>query len=176
MKGITPHTIVVALCATIALSVSMLCYAGAAYYVNTLEARLYETKVNTKRAEDERRQLDALQALVADTEVDRTRLASYIVSHEGVINFLAEVEGVARSLNVVPETRTIATAAIPNATSFEGLAVTLNLSGELDAVKKTIHHIETLPYQLRVEQGSVSSVDTDSASADIVIIATKKVP
>jgi hypothetical protein len=176
MKGIAPHTVVLALCATIALAVSVLCYAGATYYVNTLEARLYETKVNTKRAEDERRQLDALQALVADTEVDRTRLASYIVSHEGVINFLAEVEGVAKRLGVVPETRTIATADIPNTTLFEGLVVTLNLTGELDAVKKTIHHIEALPYQLRIEQGSISSIDVDSASADIVIIATKKLP
>jgi uncharacterized membrane protein len=176
MKAITLHTIVVALCATIALSVSMLCYAGAAYYVNTLEARLYETKVNTKRAEDERRQLDALQALVADTDADRTRLASYIVSHEGVINFLAEVEGVAKRLNVVPETRTIATAAIPNTNLFEGLVVTMNLTGELDAIKRTIRHIEALPYQLGIEQGSIRSIDSDSANADIIIIATKRLP
>ncbi|MFM2374018.1 MAG: hypothetical protein RLZZ234_13 [Candidatus Parcubacteria bacterium] len=176
MKSITPRTLIFAALATTAFSISCAVYVGAAYYVNTLEGRLYETKVNTKRAEDERRQLDALKKLVADTQDERARLASYIVEDQAVINFLAEVEGIATARGVKPETRTIATAPIESATLFEDLVVTMNLSGKLTEVKPVIQRIEQLPYQLRIEQGSLQSIDTNSASADIIIIATKKKP
>jgi galactitol-specific phosphotransferase system IIB component len=52
----------------------------------------------------------------------------------------------------------------------------MNLLGKLTEVKHVIQRIEQLPYQLRIEQGSVQSIDTNSASADIIIIATKKKP
>jgi hypothetical protein len=176
MIRIAPRTLIRIVLATCAVAFALAAYIGAAYYVNTLEARLYETKVNTKRAEDERRQLDALKKLVEETKEERARLASYIVADQKVINFLAEVEGIAAHKGVKPETRTIATAPIPNVTLFEDLVVTMNLSGDLAAVKSVIQRIESLPYQLRIEQGSLRTLDANAVSADIVVIATKNTP
>lgn len=150
--------------------------AGGVYFVANLEASLTQIRVDTKRGQDERQQLAALDSLAKNTSDERARLASYIVQDKGVINFLALVESVARAHGVTPNTQSIATAPIAGETLFEELDVTLSLNGSLSNVETVIAQYESLPYQVRIDHVSLGTSGEQGASAELTLIVTKMKP
>lgn len=149
---------------------------GGLYFVNNLESSLTQIRVDTKRGQDERQQLAALEALAKSTSDQRARLASYIVPDPGFIDFLALVESVARAHNVTPNTQAITPAPLAGETLFEELNITISLTGSLSNIQAVIAQYENLPYQVRIDRVTMSTGGAQSASADLTLIVTKMKP
>lgn len=145
------------------------------YFVTNLESSLTQIRVDTKRGQDERQQLSALELLAKNTSDERARLASYIVPDQGVIAFLALVESVARAHRVVPNTESIATSPLQGEILFEALEVKLSLSGSLPNIQAVIAQYESLPYQVRINDLSMGT-GGQGGSAELTLIVTKMKP
>ncbi len=172
LTNLPRHVVLIALVSCATLMLSGAAFAGAWWWVNTMEQTLYETKASAKRAEEERKQFSSLEKLAAETAADRERLEGYVVTEQGVIGFLSELEGVVRASGASPETHSIGTAPLANDQYFEELTVTMGVSGEARAVSEALRAIERMPYQLRIENASMRGA-LSTTRADVVIIATK---
>lgn len=148
------------------------------YYIDYLQTQLHETRINTKRIQDEKQQLSALEKLAFETKEERAKLASYIIPDQGVIVFLSLLESTARTQGVSPTTHTIATQLLTGEKGFEELVVNMSLTGALEDIEKVIHLYESMPYQIRIEHVTlhVEGKNESSATADMTIVATKMTP
>ena len=176
MSSVSRKTQATLMVASATFFVSLAVLAGSWYWVDHMQTQLHETKLNTKRIQDEQQQLAALEKLALETKDERARLASYIVPDQGVIAFLSLLENVARQHNVVPATHTIATEPILKDKGFESLVVNISLTGALGDVKKVIAQYEHMPYQIRIDHVSIHAGGEYSASADMAVVVTKMAP
>lgn len=175
MKNLSRKTKIVLVFAGLSLALSLMVLAGSWYWIDHMQTKLHETKVNTKRVQDEQQQLAALEKLALETKEERARLASYILTNEdeGAIAFLSELERIARQRGVTPMTNAIATQAISNVNGFDELVVNLGLSGTLVEVKEVIKRYEHMPYQVRIERLALRAGGKDGATAELAIAVTK---
>jgi len=176
MRTLTKKARVVVVVALALCAISLTLLLGGLYYVFHLEDSLIQIRVDTKRGQDERQQLSALEALAKNTSTERGRLASYIVQDQGVINFLALVESVARAHGVTPNTQLITPTPLPGETLFENLVVTLSLSGSFEGIQSVIAQYENLPYQVHIEHVGMGTGNGQSATADLSLVVTKMKP
>ena len=151
-------------------------FLGGVYFVTNLESSLTQIRVDTKRGQDERQQLAALEALAKSTSDQRARLASYIVPDPGFIDFLTLVESVARAHGVVPNTQAINSSPLSGEALFEELNVNISLTGSLSNIQAVIAQYERLPYQARIDHVTMSTGGGQGASADLTLIVTKMKP
>lgn len=172
MRNIPTRTLLTALASFGVLVLSASAFFGGWWWMNHLERQLHDTKVAAKRGEDERRQFSSLESLAADTAEDRARLETYIVADQAVIQFLSELEQIARANNVRPETKEISTAPIDGETTLERLVVSISLVGASASIKEVVREYERMPYQVRVESFGMHGA-SGGAGADVVIGATK---
>lgn len=161
--------------AAVLCAASLALFLGSLYFVTNQEASLTQIRVDTKRGQDERQQLAALELLAKNTSDERARLASYIVPDPGFINFLALIESIARAHHVMPNTQSIVTAPLAGETLFEELDVRMSLSGSLPNIQAVIAQYESLPYQVRIDQLSMS-MSGQGGSAELTLIVTKMKP
>ena len=96
-------------------------------------------------------QLDALVKLVEETEVERAKLRTYVLSENSVIDFLALVEGIATDVGVSVETQSLAVTSLESSDSFEALVLTILVIGSYDGVTHTLALFELLPYQIHID-------------------------
>lgn len=175
MKNLSRKTKIVVVFAGFSLILSLAALLGSWYWIDLMQIKLHETKLNTKRIADEQQQLVALENLALETKDERARLASYILTNEdeAAIAFLSELERIADQRGVAAMTNTIATEAIPDVNVFDELVVNLALVGTLSEVKEVIRRYENMPYQIRIERLSLHSDEEDEAVADLAIVVTK---
>lgn len=177
MRALSKKTNITVFLAGMALTLSLLTLVGGWYWIDHMQTKLYETRQNTKRSEDERTQLAGLEKLSLETKEERARLASYIVANqEGVITFLTELETIAKQRGVIPTTNTIGTQPLSSGKDFEELVVTLGLAGPLVEVKEVIRRFERMPYQIRIENVSLRVGGKEGASATLIVVVTKMKP
>ena len=176
MSTLTKKARLILLLALFLCGISFAALLGGLYYVLHLEDSLTQIHVDTKRGQDERQQLSALETLAKNTSAERARLASYIVPDPGFINFLALVESVARAHGVAPTTQTIIAAPIAGEALFEELDVNMSLSGSRSSIETVLEQYENLPYQVRIDHVTISTAGTQDAKADLAFTVTKMKP
>jgi hypothetical protein len=151
-------------------------FVGGWYGVQMQQNKLYETRTTISRLEAEKRDLESLTKLAAETEGARNTLKTRIVANSDVIGFLAKLESLARRHNAEPTTQSIETAPDADPDRFELLRISLNLKGSEKDVQEVITHIEAMPYQLSLERVTLRNdvEDTGTSSvADILLVVTK---
>jgi hypothetical protein len=91
-------------------------------------------------------ELSGLEKTLADTAKDRARLASFVVTDDGITEFLALVEGAVRSQGLTASTRAVEIE--PGEGRFESLKLTIAANGGYDELKRLIVLLETMPFSI----------------------------
>ncbi len=142
----------------ITLAAATLCVAvavvvGIAYAIFTEERTLEASRQTQAERAAAERNLAALSQLLKDTSNARATLASYVLTEDSVVSFLAHIERVARSSGVIVETRSLAVVPLGDSETFEELTLEVSVEGTFESVYRTLELFEHMPYQMRI--GSV---------------------
>jgi hypothetical protein len=147
-------------------------FIGMVYLVERHKAQLWDEQYRAREAEVQKRALSALEDTVRASADDRKRLASYILAHEEVIEFVTLLEASGKAQGVLFTTESLE--ALPLDEIFETLSIRATIEGTFDGVTRMVRILENIP-----EQSSVSSVsftresDTGLWSAQVELQVTK---
>lgn len=110
--------------------------------------------------------LRAIEAIVADTRIERAELLSRIVAPEGTVTFIEEVERLAGRTGASLEITGVAVkefgedATPAQRDLFEALTLTATVTGSWDAVYQFIALVETMPFPVAVQHAAVQSEES----------------
>jgi len=112
--------------------------------------------------------LGSIKSILADTAVDRAKLAKAAVSADGVAAFAGELEALGDSLG---STVTIGSLDVKKLTgsgsdSLEILAVKLTVDGSWRQVSRTFNALENLPYGVRFLQIGLNQIFESKAGSN----------
>ncbi len=138
---------------SVAIAVGVL-YAVAVY---DMERRMtlidnYQGEIVAK--EKETSSFARLATLVTETEDDRERVSAHVVSSDGVVLLLKEIESLAAASQAEIAIISVAERDIPGEekSRFEEVVIAMSISGEYGAVRRAIALIEALPYPSKITQ------------------------
>lgn len=147
---LTTRTKTFGISALVAL-LATLCAVGVILYSIVVSERSLDEQV---RQRAERRvaaeELVSLTALMEATKEKRAQLTEYMLTEDGVVDFLATLEAAARQQSVAIETRSLAVAPLPNNDTFEQLTLEVVVSGTYESVRDMLARFEALPYQIEM--------------------------
>lgn len=146
----TTTTIRACIVSTVTLISMSVVYGGAWYLVSLREATFRAQAEEQAHKAAHAHEASRLLALFAETEDARTALHTYMLADDGVVNFLSSVERMGRTLGLSVVTKAATVEKGDAASSFETLAVTLEIEGSYTRVMRMIQVIEKLPYQVAV--------------------------
>ncbi len=99
---------------------------------------------------------DNLQVILRESAAERTQLSDYLLTEGKTINFLSEIEGLARQLGVEVVTDSLTVNSLPNP-DFQTVDLKLRASGGKASITRFISLLETLPYYSSLNSLSLSS-------------------
>ncbi len=145
---------------------------GMWYMVARVDAR-YREELHThatQRAVEER--VKSVNKFLAETAQDRDALTQYMLTEDSVAVFLSRIEGLAKSLGMKAETKSLAVKPIidisipkdkkspagKESETFEYLTLEVRTAGSFPAVMKMLSLLELLPYQTQVRSVAIEHV------------------
>ncbi len=158
-----------------------------AYYYFFHELRVTGEKISTLSNETtslltEETNLNSLKAVFSDTTNERQKINSYFVQSDGAVDFITIIENLATFANLNHETQTVNTEEEnPSSANRERLHITFRTNGSWQNTYYFISLLESLPFQLTINQinlhstgGTVAETISSSSSTSISTVATKK--
>ena len=152
------YTRKIALLATVAILLGGGALCALVYGISLKKESIDTNATAWLAAEERREQLDSLLALVERTAEERATLASYMLTNESVIDFLSDIEHMARARNLALETRSLTVEPIAKNETFESLALVVDVTGNLDEVSSMLALIEAMPLQVSVSGVTLTRV------------------
>lgn len=114
--------------------------------------------------------------LLEDTSDERTKLASYILTEEEIIDFINNFEQTAKQQQLDFVTQTITPVETPDPL-FNEIAITMAFTGDKEDVMFLLQLLETLPYLSSLESVAVRQSNSDGRwSANVALTMIKKTP
>lgn len=147
----------ISLTVLLGLSVSVVAGALYAFAVYDMERRItliheYEQEIASK--EGETTSFARLATLVDETKEDRDRVSTYIVSTDGVVALLKEIESLATTSRASIKIASVAEMPIPGDDKevFEEVVIAMSLTGSYSEVRHAVALLEVLPYPTKISQ------------------------
>jgi Tfp pilus assembly protein PilO len=141
------------------------------------KVRLADERMRAAEAEVQAKALDALQETVASSKDDRTKLSTYVLKDEEIIDLLSLIERTALEQGVVLKTNSLTV--VPIDDTFEELQVTVEIQGSFDGVLRMVRILEHIPEQSAVPRVMLTKSGTETASwqanVDVRVTKLKKV-
>jgi Tfp pilus assembly protein PilO len=144
------------------LVISMCVYAGFLYEVSRSGKRLQEWSNKQIEQVSREQQFSALEKLYEESEKDRAVLKNFVVTHEGVANFLALMENAGRNRGLLVNIRSVQISPIKDSPSFETLKVSVEVGGTYEGLVDFLPVIESLPYQIEITSVSLNHIEGTS--------------
>ncbi len=152
-----PSTIKTSIVTTCLLLGAVGVYGGSLYLLSIKEASvqsLIQEKVITEKREHE---ASALTALLENTVREREQLRAFVVTEQGVITFLEEIEEIGRERGV-ETVITVSTQPLEGSSVFEHLALSVQFQGSYVSVRAFLSALETLPFQITLQSVNLDRV------------------
>lgn len=144
---------------TVLVGISVAIVAGALYIFALFDMERRIALINTYQAEivskeGETSSFARLATLVDETKEDRDRLSTYIVSTDGVVGLLKEIESLASTSRATITIVSVAEEKIPGEERgiFEEVNIAMSVSGSYSEVRHAIALLEVLPYPTKINQ------------------------
>lgn len=157
----------------ILLLVALTAFIGVSYVVGIKKGELATQLETAAAAKAHERELASLVRVVNDTKQEREELDSYVLSDEGVIDFLTLIESVAKEQGV--ELKTSNLTEQDGGATFERVGALVTVAGTYESIAQTLAIFESLPYQSGITS-IVLTKDADSENgwaAQIELAVTK---
>lgn len=127
------------------------------------------------REAQEKERLDTVR-LLEDTLDERTELKSYILTEEGIINFLTDLEATAENQQLDFITQSITPLDTPDPL-FDQVSINLAFTGDQEDVSFLLKLLETLPYLSSLESVAVRQGAGEGRwSANVTLLMTIQTP
>lgn len=140
---------------------SVATYVGGVRLVQGGMGRINTLSEELATAVERERRLDSVKELVNDTTQERSLIASYFVTEDGVASFIQFIEEIAADLDVTPS---ISSVAAENDT----LSFQVSVSGSWEEVTQTLARIESAPRASRIKQLRLySEADPDAEDVSL---------
>jgi len=99
----------------------------------------------------------SLQEILNQTKSEHTELANYLLTKDNTINFLNEIETMARDMGLKLTTDSLAVSALPNP-QFEAIDLRIRVEGERTTLLAFLSVLENLPYFSRINELNLNAV------------------
>lgn len=112
--------------------------------------------------------LESLRKATENTSDQKQKITDLFVSTNKAVDFIGEVEGLAKASNLSYSTKSIENSDAGNLSeqNKDLLTITISTTGSWSNTIKFIRLIETLPYSVKVESVDLTSAGPSSASSD----------
>ncbi len=132
------------------------------YKIISLGAELQKQSEIVARNNVLQKKYTELLSVLKQTERERETLTSYLLTEQKTVDFLTEIEQIAKTQGVELSTDSLSVSK-PDGKKFDELVITFSIKGSEKRVKNMIQTLETLPYSGHVTQ--LSLIRTGSVPA-----------
>jgi len=157
------------------ITVSALAAVAVCFYIAVFFATGYAEDM-TRKAEEKRSaaetsaaRIDKIKKLMAETPVEQTQVAGYVVTDEHVVTFIEEVESLARRAGVEGSVDTVTTGSYPDVDvkQWEGLSVLISTTGSWADTYQFLSLLERLPYQSNIKAAQIQKSDPEKENNEL---------
>lgn len=147
------RTKIIALVASIIFLLSLIVYAGFWYIVGKHKATLLEERTRAAETEVHIKALKALEETVRTSADDRKKLSSYVLPNTAIIEFVTEIESIAKGQGVKLTTNQLEEFEVDD--TFKELEVEATIEGTFDGVMRMLRILETIPRQSTLQSVTI---------------------
>jgi Tfp pilus assembly protein PilO len=115
-------------------------------------------------SEQKNSHLNSLRSVVKDTEGKRQQLAAFLLSSDGEISFIEQVETLAKSSGLNEKTNNVSSIA-GSTVSTKIFQMQIETTGSWSNLMYFLNQLENLPYNVRVQNVSLNKQSGDSKSS-----------
>lgn len=138
--------------------------AGFTYYlINTDGARLADRMQVIGENQLMQERYDELQVILSQSEDEHAELDSHLLTEGKTINFLSEIETLARNMGLQFSTDSLEVETMPNP-QFGSIVMRLQAEGERATLIEFLTLLETLPYYSRIQELQFDRVQARSGT------------
>ncbi len=150
---------------------SLVVYGGFLHVVGKHKTTLFEERQRAAETEVHVKALKALEETVRTSLDDRKKLSSYILPSTSIIEFVTDVEAIARRQGVKFTTNNLDEFDVDD--TFKELEVHATIEGSFDGIMRMLRILETVPRQSTLRSVVVSRVgEGELWTASVVIRVT----
>lgn len=147
------RTKIIALVASIIFLLSLIVYVGFWYIVGKHKTTLLEERTRAAETEVHIKALNALEETVRTSADDRKKLSSYVLPNTAIIEFVTDIESIAKGQGVKFTTNQLEEFDVDD--TFKELKVEATIEGTFDGVMRMLRILETIPRQSTLQSVAI---------------------